>query len=160
MWAIRAAWVILLADGCKNNEIIPCLRSPLGLWSTRVWLDSKIRLKGLDACLQGRNENADIDNGLVDTVVEGKSGMNGENSINIYTLPCVKCIVSSHCIMGSPAWCSVLECGEGREAHKGGDQYNYDWFVLLVGQKPTQHCRAIWINPASRYSNLISAPRN
>ena len=40
--------------------------------------------------LQGRYEDADIENGLVDTMGKGESGMNGESSINIYTLPCVK----------------------------------------------------------------------
>ena len=36
--------------------------------------------------LQERNGDADIENGLVDIVAEGKSGMNGESSIDIYTL--------------------------------------------------------------------------
>ena len=40
--------------------------------------------------LQGGNGDADIENVLVDTVGEGESGMNGESSINIYTLPCIK----------------------------------------------------------------------
>ena len=40
--------------------------------------------------LQGKNEDAHIENGFVDTVGEGESVMSGESSINIYTLPCVK----------------------------------------------------------------------
>ena len=40
--------------------------------------------------MQGRNGDEDVENGLVDTVREGDSGTNGESSINIYTLPCVK----------------------------------------------------------------------
>ena len=40
--------------------------------------------------MQGRNGDIDIENGLVDIVEEGMSGMNGESSINIYTLPCIK----------------------------------------------------------------------
>ena len=32
----------------------------------------------------------DAENGLMDTVQEGKSGMHGESRINIYTLPWVK----------------------------------------------------------------------
>ena len=32
----------------------------------------------------------DIEKGLVDTVGEGKSGMNRESNIDIYTLPCVE----------------------------------------------------------------------
>ena len=34
--------------------------------------------------------DSNIENGLVDTVREGKSGMNRESSIDIYTQPCVK----------------------------------------------------------------------
>ena len=40
--------------------------------------------------MQGRNGDIDIENGLVDIVEEGMIGMNGESSINIYTLPCIK----------------------------------------------------------------------
>lgn len=36
--------------------------------------------------------DADIEDGLVDTVGKGKCGVNGESSIKIYTLPCVKYI--------------------------------------------------------------------
>ena len=36
--------------------------------------------------MQGTSEHADIENGLLDTVREGKSGMNEESSINIYTM--------------------------------------------------------------------------
>ena len=40
--------------------------------------------------LQGRNRDADVENGLVDTVGEGKSGINSESSTDIYIPPCVK----------------------------------------------------------------------
>ena len=40
--------------------------------------------------LQGRNGDADVENGLVDTVGEGEGGMNCKSSIDIYTLPYVK----------------------------------------------------------------------
>ena len=36
--------------------------------------------------MQGRNGVADVEKGLVDTAAEGDSGMNGESSINLYTL--------------------------------------------------------------------------
>ena len=36
--------------------------------------------------MQGRNGDADVENGLVDTVGEAKSGVNAESNINIYTL--------------------------------------------------------------------------
>ena len=39
---------------------------------------------------QGRNKNADVENGLEDTVGEGEAGMKWESSIDIYTLPNVK----------------------------------------------------------------------
>ena len=32
----------------------------------------------------------DVENGLVDTVGEGNSGINSESGIDIYTPPCVK----------------------------------------------------------------------
>ena len=40
--------------------------------------------------MQGRNTNADIENGHVDTVGEGEGGTNWGIRIDIYTLPCVK----------------------------------------------------------------------
>ena len=42
--------------------------------------------------MQGRNRDADIENGLVDTAGEGEWGTNLESSIEIYSLPCVKWI--------------------------------------------------------------------
>ena len=36
------------------------------------------------------NGDKDVETGVVDTVGEGESGINGESSINIYTLSCVK----------------------------------------------------------------------
>ena len=38
------------------------------------------------------NGDADVENRPVNTVKEGGSGTNGESSINIYTLSCVKWI--------------------------------------------------------------------
>ena len=40
--------------------------------------------------MQGKNGDANVESGLVDPVREGESGMNGESSINIYTLVGVK----------------------------------------------------------------------
>ena len=47
---------------------------------------------------------------LVDTVGQGENGMNGESSINIHALPCVKQIAGEKllCNTGSPVWCSVM----------------------------------------------------
>ena len=41
-------------------------------------------------CLQGRNGDTDVENGLVETAGEGESEMNEESSIDIYVLSCVK----------------------------------------------------------------------
>ena len=40
--------------------------------------------------MQGRDEDAEVENGLVDTVGKGESGMNGESSIGIHILSYVK----------------------------------------------------------------------
>ena len=68
-----------------------------------------------------------MENGLVDTVGEGDSGTNGESSINIYTLSCVKQIADKKLLYnaGSPAWLSGSLRGVGweeeTEAQEGGD---------------------------------------
>lgn len=43
--------------------------------------------------MQGSSGDADVENGLVDAVGEGESGMIGESGIGIDTLSRVKCIV-------------------------------------------------------------------
>ena len=43
-------------------------------------------------CLQGEDGDTDVENGLVDTVGEGESGMNEGSSINIYTLSDIRWI--------------------------------------------------------------------
>ena len=60
--------------------------------------------------MQGRTGDADIENGLVDTVREGESGIDGENSINVYTLSGVRWIAGAKllCSTGNPVWCSVM----------------------------------------------------
>ena len=40
--------------------------------------------------MQGRNGDIDIENEFVDIVGEGKSGRDGENSMDVYTLAGVK----------------------------------------------------------------------
>ena len=45
---------------------------------------------------QGRNRDADVENGHVDTVGEGEGGANCEIRIDIYTLPCVNYIASGN----------------------------------------------------------------
>ena len=71
-------------------------------------------------------ETTDVENGLVDTMGEGESGTNGENSITINTLSGVRCIAGEKLLRstGSPVWCSVMiwrdGIGEGREAKEAG----------------------------------------
>ena len=52
----------------------------------------------------------DIEKGFVDTVGEGKSGMNGESNIDIYTLRCIEQNAGETLLNNtrSPAWCSVV----------------------------------------------------
>ena len=60
--------------------------------------------------MQGRNGDIDVEMGLVDTVGERVRGINGESSINIYTLSGVKWTVGGKLLYntGSPAWPSVM----------------------------------------------------
>ena len=54
--------------------------------------------------MQGRNGDAEVEHGLVDTLRE--SGMSGESSISVFTLACVKWIAGKKLLYntGSPAW--------------------------------------------------------
>ena len=68
------------------------------------------------------------ENGLVDTVGQGVSGMNGEISINIYTLLCVKQTVIEKLL--SLALCD--EMGGNERGSRGRKcMYNYGSFTLL-----------------------------
>ena len=60
--------------------------------------------------LQGRNGDDDVENRLMDTVEERESGVNGESSLDIFTIPCVKYIAGEKSLnkTGSPAWHSVM----------------------------------------------------
>ena len=72
--------------------------------------------------MQGRNGDADVENGLVDTVRERKSGMNGESSIRIYTVPCVTWRAGKKLLSntGSPAWSTVMTSRGGMGEGGGG----------------------------------------
>ena len=50
------------------------------------------------------NGDAHIGNGLVDPVGEGQGGMNGESSINIHILSCVKWIVITQVAQSGAFW--------------------------------------------------------
>ena len=55
--------------------------------------------------MQRKNGDTDVENRLMDAVGKGESRMNGESSIDIYVLPCVKQIAGEKLLYntGSPA---------------------------------------------------------
>ena len=59
----------------SKSEKIKCINTYE--WNLKEWYWNN---------LQGRNGDADVENGLGDTLGEGARGMNGESSINLYTL--------------------------------------------------------------------------
>ena len=65
--------------------------------------------------MQGRSGDTNVENGLVDTVEERLSGLNGESSINIYTVSGVRWIADKKllCSTGSPVWGSVMTWRDG-----------------------------------------------
>ena len=80
--------------------------------------------------MHGQNGDSYIKNRVVNTAGEGETGTNGESSIDIYTLLCVKQTVIAKLLnnTGGPVWHSVMGWGEGREAQdssRGGYMYNY-----------------------------------
>ena len=60
--------------------------------------------------LQRRNRDVHVENALVDPSGEGEGRTNGESSINIYTLSCVKQTAGEKLLYdtGSPAQCSMM----------------------------------------------------
>ena len=58
-----------------------------------------------DSALQRRNRGAHVENALADPSGEGQGRTNGESSINIYTLSCVKPMAGEKLLYntGSPA---------------------------------------------------------
>ena len=59
----------------------------------------------------------------MDMVGEGESGMNGESSVDIYTLPCVKQIAGMKLLYNTGrAWCSVTTSSDGMGAGAGGSR--------------------------------------
>ena len=71
--------------------------------------------------LQGRNGDADIENGLGNIAGEGESGGNGESSTNLYTLSTVRWTAGEKLLhsRGSPGWCSVMMWRGGMGAKEG-----------------------------------------
>ena len=79
----------------------------------------------------------------VDTVVVGESGMNGESSIDMCILSCVKQIASEKlsCYTGSPTRTSVMTyrggVGRRREAQEGVDVYMTDVYCHMAETNTT-----------------------
>jgi len=91
--------------------------------------------------LQGRNRDADVENGLVDSEGEGEGWMNWESSVESYTLPCVKWIANGRLLYiteSSTLFCDNLEEWDGiggrRELLQGRHMCTYAWVVLLCGR--------------------------
>ena len=71
----------------------------------------------------GRNGDTDTENKRVDTAGEGESGMNGESSIVIYILSCVKQIAGEKLFYNTGrAWCSLTTWRDGLGAGEGGSR--------------------------------------
>ena len=76
------------------------------------------------------------------------SGMDGESSMETYTLPYVRRIASGNSLCDSQEFklglCDYLEAWDG-----AAGRFIYIWFIYIwlihadVWQKPTQHCKAI-----------------
>ena len=79
--------------------------------------------------MQGRNGDADVENGLVDTVGEGEDATNAESSIDIDTQSRVKWIAGEKlpCNTESPApHCDVGGMGGGEGGSRGTRDTYYD----------------------------------
>ena len=66
----------------SQKERKPTLYISICIWILEKWYRG--------AYLQERNRDIDLEIASVDTVGEGAGEMNGESSIDIYTLPCLK----------------------------------------------------------------------
>ena len=91
--------------------------------------------------LQGRNGDAEVENGLVDTVGDGEGGTNWKSSTDIHTLPCVTQIprgeLSSVLSDGLEGW------GEGVGGRPTREGLHTQLIHSVIQQKLTQHCKAI-----------------
>ena len=86
--------------------------------------------------LQGGNRDTDVGNRLADSVGKWEGAMNWENSIDMYTLPCVKQIVSGKHGKLSLVPCDYIQGWDvrGRFKREGIPMCPYGWFVLMYGR--------------------------
>ena len=93
--------------------------------------------------MQGGKGDTDVKNRRLDSVEKGEGGMIWENSIKIYTLPCVKMssMFDVHAWSRAPkagalwqprgiGWGGLCEGGSGC----GGNMYTYGKFMLMCGK--------------------------
>ena len=97
--------------------------------------------------LQGRNGDADVENGFADTAGGGEAGRNWESSTEKYILPCVKQMLAGSCCLTQGAQPGVLwwprgvgwSGVEGRLKREG----KYSWTIpTVVWQTPTKYYKA------------------
>ena len=97
------------------------------------------------SCLQGRNKDADVENGRMETAGEAEGELNWESSMDVYPLPCVKQTASGDLLSstGSSAWCCDDLEGWGGGAFNREGIYEYLWLIhFIVQQRPTRHSKA------------------
>ena len=102
--------------------------------------------------LQGRNRDADRENGLVYMGRRGRvgdGGTNWESSMDICTLPRVKQRAGGKLRIAQAAQLGALWRSRGVGCGVGG-RFQREWVLVcirlmhsVVRQKPTQHCKAI-----------------
>ena len=137
---IQWTWVCASSRRClrslKDKEAWRC-RSPCGCRVGHNWATEQEQWN-IKKCywwtyLQGRNKDADIENGLVDTVQGGAGGTNWESSTETHRLPCLKQMASGNCWITQRAQPRGVGWGRGWEEglRERGCVYTYDWFMLL-----------------------------
>ena len=72
--------------------------------------------------MQGENGDASVDNGLIGTVWEGESGMNGGGGSNIHTLASVRGMAGENllCSLREPILALLDDDLEGQDEGRGG----------------------------------------
>lgn len=88
------------------------------------------------SCLQGRNEDADVENGHVETAGEGEGEVNWESSMDVYPLPWRKQTASGDLLSGTG---SSAGCCDDLEGWDGGCATGGDIFILMADPP---HCTA------------------
>ena len=107
--------------------------------------------------MQGRNREADVENGLVDTAGKGEGGAYLENSTDIIRPPRVKQVASGRLLRsaGSPAWRPLTAWRPRGVGWEG--VYVYLWLIHVVVQlKLTQRYKSILFQLKSMLSKKLS----